>query len=358
MQRKLARRVHELRGAGMSIGDHTVADSRFRPNREGKMVRLIAVAWTATLLLAGGAGAQSFPSRTITLINPYAAGGPADLLARTIADGMSAALGTSVVVENRPGAGTAIGAAAVARAQPDGYTLFIGGAPSHIVAPALIKDAKYDGIKDFAPIATVANVPNVLVVPPDRPYKSVKELVAAAKANEGKMTFASVGVGSLPQFLGVVLQLRSGTKLVHVPYGGAAPASVDLLAGRIDLAFLNVPPVLDYIATGKLRALAVANGTRAERLPNVPTMAEEGYPDIAMSTWYGISAPARTPKDVIAKLEAAISKVVKSEATRQKLASQGAEVFYKGSADYAAHLQSEAKRMLELIEVAGMRPKS
>ena len=168
--------------------------------------------------------AQSFPERPITLINPYAAGGPADLLARTVADGMSETLGRPVVVENRPGAGTAIGASAVAQAKPDGYTLFIGGSPSHVITPALMKDANYDGIKDFTPIATVADVPNVLVVPPSRPYKSVKELVAAAKDADGKMTFASIGVGSIPQFLGVLLQLRADVKLVDVPYKGGAPA--------------------------------------------------------------------------------------------------------------------------------------
>jgi tripartite-type tricarboxylate transporter receptor subunit TctC len=320
-------------------------------------MRRLALVISATLSLVATASAQGFPERPITLINPYAAGGPADLLARTIADGMSAALGKPVVVESRPGAGTAIGAAAVARAAPDGYTLFIGGAPSHVVAPALVKDAKYDGIKDFAPIATVANVPNVLVVPSARPFKTVKELVDAAKAADGKMTFASVGVGSLPQFLGVMLQLRSGAKLIHVPYGGAAPATVDLIAGRIDLAFLNVPPVLGYIQQGQLRALAVANSSRAERLADVPTMAEAGYPDLVMSTWYGISAPAGTPKDVIAKLDGAISQTLKTPAVKDKLSSQGAEVFYKGPAEYAAFLGTDAKRMLELVDVAGMRPK-
>ena len=154
---------------------------------------------------------------------------------------MSEALGRPVVVENRPGAGTAIGARAVAQAKPDGYTLFIGGSPSHVITPALMKDANYDGIKGFTPIATVADVPNVLVVPPGRPYKSVKELVAAAKDADGKMTFASVGVGSIPQFLGVLLQLRAGVKLVEVPYRGGQPAAVDLLGGRVDMAFLNAP---------------------------------------------------------------------------------------------------------------------
>ena len=309
------------------------------------------------LWLSAALGASSFPNRPIVLINPYAAGGPADLLARPIADGMSAVFGTPVVVESRPGAGTVIGAAAVAHAAPDGYTLFIGGSPSHIVAPAIMKDAKYDGIRDFAPVAVVANIPNVLVVPPDRPYRTVRELVAAARLADGKMTFASVGVGSIPQFLGLMLQERAHVRLVHVPYGGAAPATVDLLAGRIDLAFLNLPAVVEQIRAGKLRALAVANATRAEVLPEVPTMAEEGYPDVDMSTWFGISAPAKTPPDVIGILDAAVSQVLKTEAVARRLALQGAEVFYKNSADYAAFLRSEARRMLPLIDAAGMRAK-
>jgi len=319
------------------------------------MRRIGFVAFFMGLSVLGSTGASSFPDRPIILINPYAAGGPADLLARSIAEGIGSVLGGTVAVENRPGAGTAVGAAAATRAKPDGYTLFIGGAPSHIVAPALLKDAKFDGIKDFAPVATVADLPNVLVVPIDRPYKSVQELVAAAKNAPDKMTFASVGVGSIPQFLGLMLQEQAGIRLVHVPYGGAAPALTDLLAGRIDLAFLNLPAVIGQVRSNKLRVLAVAGATRTESLPDVPTMAEAGYRGVEMSTWYGISAPAKAPPDIIARLDAAIAQVLKSEALRRKLASQGAEVLYKNANDYAAFLQSEANRMLPLIAAAGMR---
>jgi len=318
------------------------------------MNRLALAIVLAVSALGGHALAQSFPERTITLVNPYAAGGPADLLARTIAEGMSEAVGRPVIVENRPGAGTAIGARAVVQAAPDGHTLFIGGSPSHIVAPALMKEANYDGIKGFAPIATVASVPNVLVVPADRPYAGVKDLVAAAKAADGKMTFASVGVASLPQFLGVLLQQRANLTLVHVPYKGAAPASVDLLAGRVDLAFLNVPPVLPHIQAGKLRALAVAHANRVKTLPNVPTMAEAGYLDFEMSTWYGISAPAGTPRAVIDILHGAIAKTLNKPGVREKLESQGAEIFLKGPEEFAAYLSADAKRMLELIKLANM----
>src|SRR4051794_15804619 len=173
------------------------------------MTRLALAVLLAMSAPTGGALAQPFPARPITLVNPYAAGGPAALLGRAVAEGMSETLGRAVVVDNRPGAGTAIGARAVAQARPDGYTLFIGGSPSHVITPALMKDAGYDGIASFAPIATVADVPNVLVVPPSRPYKSVPELVAAARGAAGNMTFATVGVGSIPQLLGVLLQLRA-----------------------------------------------------------------------------------------------------------------------------------------------------
>ena len=318
------------------------------------MKRLVAAFLFAMSAFVEHAVAQSFPERTITLINPYAAGGPADLLARTVADGMSETLGRPVVVENCPGAGTAIGARAVAQANPDGYTLFLGGSPSHVITPALMKDANYDGIKDFTPITTVANVPNMLVVPPGRAYKSVKELVAAAKDANGKMTFASIGVGSIPQFLGVLFQLRAGVNLVDVPYKGAVPASVDLLGGRVDMAFLNVPGVLPQVQSGQLRALAVADATRAKALPDIPTMAEAGYPSVAMSTWYGISAPAKTPREVVNKLYAAIAQTLNSPKAREKIEAQGAEIFVKNSDDYAAYLQADAKLMLELIKAAHM----
>jgi tripartite-type tricarboxylate transporter receptor subunit TctC len=318
--------------------------------------------WRFTLAIAavvalgeGNATAQNLSERTITLVNPYAAGGPADLLARTVAEGMGAALGQTVIVESRAGGGTTIGAASVARAKPDGLTLFIGGAPWHLVAPALMKNAGYDGLKDFAPVAMVANVPNVLVVPESARYRTVKELVAAAKAANGAMTFASVGVGSLPQFLGVLLQQRAGVTLTHVPYKGAAPATVDLVAGRIDLAFLNAPSVLSYIEAKNLRALAVANATRAERLAEVPTMAEAGYPGVEMSTWYGISAPAGTPRAVIARLYAAIAQTLASDSMKQKLAAQGAETFLKDPDAFAAYLQADAIRMRALIESANMK---
>jgi len=318
------------------------------------MKRLTLALLLAMFPFAGGALAQSFPERPITLVNPYAAGGPADLLARTVAEGMSESLGRPVIVDNRPGAGTAVGARAVAQAKPDGYTLFIGGSPSHVITPALMKDAGYDGIASFVPIATVADVPNVLVVPPSRPYKSVPELVAAARGAPGTMTFATVGVGSIPQFLGILLQLRADVKLIEVPYKGGAPAATDLMGGQVDLGFLNVPAVISQVQGGQLRALAVASATRAKALPDTPTMAEAGYPNFAMSTWYGISAPAGTSREIVDKLYAAIARTLNAPKTRDKIESQGAQLFLKDPAEYAAYLQADAKLMLELIKLANM----
>ena len=319
------------------------------------MKRIAALAALVWVALSGQLAAQTYPNRTITLVNPYAAGGPADLLARTVAEGMASALGQPVVVENRVGAGTALAAAYVAHAQPDGYTLFIGGSPSHIIAPALSKGAKFDGIKDFVFISMVGNVPNVLVVPAQRPYKTIQELIAAAKAANGSMTFASVGQGSLPQLLGLKFQQVGDFKLVHVPYGGAAPASTDLLAGRIDLAFLNLPPFLPHIQAGTLRALAVANEVRSEALPQLATMAELGFADFDLSTWYGISAPAGTSRPVVEKLAAVIAQVMKLPETKDKFTKAGIELFHKGPEEYAAYVQQDAKRMLPLIDAAGLR---
>jgi tripartite-type tricarboxylate transporter receptor subunit TctC len=319
------------------------------------MKRIAALAALLWIAFSGHLTAQTYPTRTISLVNPYAAGGPADLLARTVAEGMASALGQPVVVENRVGAGTALAAAYVAHAQPDGYTLFIGGSPSHIIAPALSKGAKFDGIKDFVFIAMVGNVPNVLVVPAQRPYKTVQELIAAAKAANGSMTFASVGQGSLPQLLGLKFQQVGGFKLVHVPYGGATPASTDLLAGRIDLGFLNLPPLLPHIQAGTLRALAVANEVRSEALPQLATMGELGFADFDLSTWYGISAPAGTPRPIVEKLASVIAQVMKAPETKDKLTKAGVELFHKGPEEYTAYVEQDAKRMLPLIDAAGLR---
>jgi tripartite-type tricarboxylate transporter receptor subunit TctC len=314
----------------------------------------LLVASLAMGLVATAASGQDYPAKPITLVNPYAAGGPADLLARTVAGGMSELLGQQIVILNKPGGATAIGAAYVASSAPDGYTLLIAGASSHIVTPALSK-LTYDGIKDFAPVAMVANVPNVLVVRASLPVKSVPELVALAKSKPGTLNYGSVGSGSQPHLAAEMFKQMTGTDLTHLPYKGAAPAITDLLGEQIDLAFLNAPPLLPHIQSGKLRALAVTTMKRARQLPDVPTLNEFGLTGFDVSTWYGISAPAATPKPVVEKLTAVVSKVLTSPDVSSKLTSQGAEIFLLPGKEFSDYLQEDAARLTKLIKSANIK---
>ena len=323
--------------------------------------------WLATAALAACAGtlwtvaswiqtswAQEFPRTTIQLVNPYAAGGSADLLARTIASAMSETLGRQVIVLNKAGAGTTIGATFVARSEPDGHTLYLSTATAHTIMPWLAK-VNYDGIGDFAPVAMVANVPNILVVRSSLPIRSVPELVAYAKANPGKLNFGSVGIGSQPHLCMELFKLMTGTAMVHVPYAGVAPATTDLLSGQIDLGCLNAPPLLQHIESGRLRGLAVASLKRAQQLPDVPTLDELGLSGFDIGTWYGISAPAKTPTAVLDKLTATVVSVMNAPSVRQKITSQGAEVFLLDSKGFAAFLKKDADRMGTLIREAGIK---
>jgi tripartite-type tricarboxylate transporter receptor subunit TctC len=316
-------------------------------------IRSLAAA-LAIGIFATASSAQDYPAKSITLVNPYAAGGPADLLARTIATGMSDLLGQQVVILNKPGGATAIGAGHVASSAPDGYTLLIAGASSHIVTPALAK-LSYDGIKDFVPVAMVANVPNVLVVRSSLPVNSVPELVALAKSKPATLNYGSVGNGSQPHLAAEMFKQMTGTSLTHIPYKGAAPAITDLLGGQIDLAFLNAPPLLPHIQSGKLKALAVTTLKRARQLPDVATLDQLGLAGFDVATWYGITAPAATPKPVVEKLTAAISKVLTSPEVSAKLTSQGAEIFLLPGKEFADYLQVDAARLIKVIKSANIK---
>ncbi|HLH87957.1 MAG TPA: tripartite tricarboxylate transporter substrate binding protein [Xanthobacteraceae bacterium] len=320
----------------------------------GRRKRATGCAAAAALLACLGAGtlAQDFPTHVIQLVNPYAAGGPADLLARTIASGMTSRLGRQVVVVNKVGASTAIGANFVAHAAPDGYTLLIAGATTHAIMPVLVPKVGYEGIADFAPVSMVANVPNVLVIRASLPVHSIQELVAYAKANPGKLNFASVGVGSQPHLAGELFKQMTGVDIVHVPYTGAAPATTDLLAGTMDLGFLNAPQLLPHIQSGALRALAVTTLKRAAQLPDVPTLDELGLKGFDIGTWYGISAPVRTPQPVVAKLADTIAQVLRTLAMADKITSQGAEIFLLGPDAFATYLRKDAARMAQVIKTA------
>jgi tripartite-type tricarboxylate transporter receptor subunit TctC len=319
---------------------------------------MISVRLSAALVLASLATAaqgQTYPASPVMLVNPYAAGGPADSLARPIASAMSDILGQQVVILNKPGAATGIAAQYVARAQPDGLNLLLSTASAHIVTPALAPKIGYDGMRDFAFVTMIASVPNVLVVRPTLGVNNVQELIALAKQKPGTLNYGSVGNGSQPHLAAELFQQMTATKLNHIPYKGAAPATTDLLSGQIDLALLNAPVLIPHIAAGKLKALAATTMKRAEQLPDVSTLNELGLKDFDVATWYGITAPAGTPPAIVDKLAATLTKVLSSPDIKAKFAQQGTEVFLLQPKEFEAYVRTDAKRLTDLIKSANIQ---
>jgi tripartite-type tricarboxylate transporter receptor subunit TctC len=300
-------------------------------------------------LLGLNCEAQDYPNKPIRLIVPFATGGGNDAVARVVAQQLGVELKQSVIVENRPGAGGAMGAETAARSAADGYTLFLGGVGSLSVNPNLFSKLPYDPIKDFEPIILIASAPSVLVVYPAFAATDVRSLIALAKKDPGKINFASNGNGSSAHIAAVMFTTQSGVDLVHVPYKGLAPALNDLLVGRVDLMFSSIVAIIPQIQAGKLRALAVTGKHRAPLLPEVPTLAEAGLPDYQAGSWYGLLAPAGTPQDILSKIQAASTRVLTQESVRAQLVSEGAEAIGGSSAEFAAHIQSEYQRMHTVI---------
>ena len=316
-----------------------------------------AAALASTLGLATGVHAQNdYPSRPITLVNPYAVGGPADLLGRALAKGLGDALGQSVIVENKAGGGASIGTGYVAKAAPDGYTLLIGTAAAHTVTPAATK-VPYDGIADFEFVGMVANVPNVLTVHPSVPAHNLKEFIALAKSQPGKLNYVSAGLGSSPHIGGEMFKHAAGVDLVHVPYKGAAPAVNDMVAGTVPIGFLNISASLPFVKSGRLVALAYGGAKRSPDLPDVPTFAEAGLPGLEMGSWYSLAVPARTPQPIVDKLAQALQKVQADPEFKKLLASQNAEVMPQMKAQATAYIREDGKRLAELVRATGMKLK-
>ncbi|WP_019701944.1 tripartite tricarboxylate transporter substrate binding protein [Paracidovorax oryzae] len=313
---------------------------------------LIAAA-AACALLPGLAAAQAFPSKPITIIVPFAAGGTTDILARIIAQGMGAELGQSVVVDNRAGAGGNIGGQVAARAPADGYTLFMGTVGTHAINAALYKKMPFDPIKDFAPLTRVANVPNLLVANPAQPFKTVQELIAYAKANPGKINFGSSGSGSSIHLSGELFKSMAKVDMQHVPYKGSAPAVTDLLGNQIAIMFDNMPSAIQHVRSGKLRAIAVTTARRSPELPDVPTIAEAGVPGYEATSWFGMFAPAATPAPVVAQLNATIVKVLAQPDIKKKLAEQGAEAAGETPAQFADFIQKESVKWGKVVKESG-----
>jgi len=306
-------------------------------------------------LAAALACAQTYPTKPIRLVVPFPPGGATDILARDVAQKLTEAWGQSVIVDNRPGAGGNIGSELVAKSAPDGYTLEMGTVGTHAINASLYAKMPYDHVKDFTPVILVAGVPNVLVVNPSVPANSVGELITYAKANPGKLNFASSGNGTSIHLSGELFKVMAGVQITHIPYKGSAPALQDLLAGQVQMMFDNLPPSLPQIKAGKLRALAVTSATRAPALPDVPTLAESGLPGFEASSWFGILGPAGTPAPIVTKLNAEIAKWLATPEAKEKLAKQGANAAGGTPDDFAKHIAAETAKWAKVVKDSGAK---
>ena len=303
--------------------------------------------------LAAGAAAQTYPARPINLVVPFPAGGTTDVLARALGQELAKSLGQPVVVENKPGAGATLGADYVAKAAPDGYVLLMG-AVHHTIATSVYRNLQYDFQKDFAPVTTVALVPNILVVNPKVPAQTVQELLALARQTPGKLTFGSNGMGTGQHLIGAQFQDMGGVKLLHVPYRGSGPLTTDLLGGQIDMSFDTITPVLPHVKSGKLRALAVTTDQRSAALPDTPTMQEAGLKGFNMGTWFGVLAPAATPPDIVARLNAEMVKIIRSPEFGKRMAEIGAVPIGDSSAHMARQIKEDTERYAKLVKQANV----
>jgi tripartite-type tricarboxylate transporter receptor subunit TctC len=317
--------------------------------------RRTIVASLIAVALATPGLAQDYPTRPITLIVPYAAGGGNDVMARIVADKMGAALGQPIVVENRGGAGGSIATRAVAHAAPDGYTLGLGGTGTLAIDPSLYPNVGYDPRKDFAPIGLIATSALVVLVHPSVPAKTIPELIALARQEPGKLAYASAGVGSGIHLGAELFAYMAGVKLTHIPYKGSAPALTDLLGGHVQIYFSSLPPAIGLVQDGKVRALAVTGPERSKIFPELPTVAEAALPGYAAVLHYGIVAPARTPKPVVDKLAAALRTAIASPDVARKIATDGAEVMGMTPAEYAADIDREEAKWSEVVRRSGAK---
>jgi len=296
---------------------------------------------------------QQYPARPVRMVVPFSPGGPNDIIARLIGHRLGEALGQQVVIDNRPGGGGNIGTDAVAKAPPDGYTLLSAGAGSLIMNPLLMK-VPYTS-RDFAPVSLMATAPNVLVVHPSVPANTVKELIALARAQPGRLNYASSGNGSSAHVAVALFASMAGVALAHVPYRGTGPGVNDLLGGQVQLAIFGIPPVLPYIKNGKLRALGVSGKQRSTELPEVPTVDEAGVPGYEVSLWYGLLAPAGTPPAIVARLASEVARIVRAPEMREKLLAQGAEPVGGTPEEYAAVIRSDTALWTRVIRETGIK---
>lgn len=320
-------------------------------------VRAMVAAGLAMLgaaLMADRADAQAYPHKLVKLVVPFTAGGPVDVMARVIGQQLSIALGQPVVVDNRPGAGGTLAAKSVATADPDGYTLLFGSAGSQVISPALYRNIGYDPVAAFAPIAMVSNVPNVLVVTPALPARTLQEFVAYAKSRPGKLNYGAV-IGTPPHLMVELFKLTTGTDIVLIPYKGAAQATTDMIAGQIDMSIFAMSTMAAAVKDNRLRALAVTSAARQPELPEVPTMRESGFADFPPGSWQGILAPTHTPREIVVRLNTAINDCLRSAELRANFVRLGADAVISTPEEFATTIAGETRKWQAVANAANLK---
>jgi len=302
------------------------------------------------------AAAQQYPVRPVRFVVPFAPGGSTDTLARTMGIKLADALGQQVVVDNRPGGNGDIGMLIVAKAPADGYTILLGYIANLAIAPSLYAKMPYDPVTDYSPVTQVATSPNVLTAHPSVPAKGLKELVALAKAKPGQVNFASTGVASVGHLTGELLNNLAGMKMTHVPYKGGGQAIIDLLGGHVQVMFSGFSAAMPHIKSGKVRALAVTGAKRSPALPEVPTIAEQGFPGVEATAWYGVLAPAGTPKPIVTRLHGEIVKILKQSDVTERLGALGFEIVGGTPEQFGAYIRSEIKKWEKVVKASGAKP--
>jgi tripartite-type tricarboxylate transporter receptor subunit TctC len=318
------------------------------------LTRRAALTALAGLAAMRDARAQTFPSRPITIVVPYPAGGPVDVTARLIAQSAGNNLGQPIAVDNRGGGAGVIGSVAVQRAEPDGHTLILGTNQTHATNQSLLKNCPYDAVKDFTPVAGIADIPHVLVVRRGLDAETVGALVQLANRSPGQLNYASTGVGSASHLAAELFKTKAAVELQHIPFRGSAPMTTELLAGRVDLTFATLPSVITLIDADSIRAIAVASTTRAARLPNLPTLAEAGVPGVEADAWFALFAPAKTPAATINRLYRTVSAGLMTDAASKAIAAQGITLALRSPAELAAWLPGEVAKWAAVIKAAGV----
>jgi len=317
-------------------------------------VRLSVILLALATLAPLAAAQPAYPNKPVRIIVPYPAGGTADIVGRTIAEKLSGTWGQPVIVENRAGAGGTIGVDAAAKSAPDGYTMVLGVTGPLTIVPSINPQLAYDPQRDLVPITLVAAVPSVIAVHPSVPARDLRELIALAKSQPGKLSFASAGTGTSVHIAGELLKAMAGVDILHVPYKGGAPALNDVMGGQVSMIIENMPQLLPQVRAGKIRALAVTTRERSAALPDLPAVAEI-LPGYEATTWFGLLAPTGTPHDIVRKVQADVAKIVALPAVKERLASLGAEVIASTPEAFAAHLRSELLRFAKVIKDAGIK---